>query len=266
MLIVEKLPWAQHARGDPRRRGGAGGAAARPAGHRRSTPRSSGPATFIEMAIEQPDQRAAARVACSSSSCSALFLFEWRVALISLVTIPLSLVAAGLVLYLRGTTINTMVLAGFVIALGAIVDDAIIDIENIVRRLRQHREAGSGRVDRQRSSSRPRSRSAAPIVYATLITSSRCMPVFFLDGPHRRVLPAARALVRAGGAGVDARRADGHAGAEPDPAARRAARAPRAAARPVAEGAATRGASAGSSGRPRRAYATVAADRRSAGR
>ena len=71
------------------------------------------------------------------------FLFEWRTALISCTAIPLSLMAAGLVLYLRETTINTMILAGFVIALGAVVDDAIVDIENIVRRIRQHRKDGS---------------------------------------------------------------------------------------------------------------------------
>lgn len=72
----------------------------------------------------------------------AAFLYEWRTALISVAAIPLSLVAAGLVLHLRGATINTMILAGFVIALGDIVDDAIIDIENVVRRLRQHRAKG----------------------------------------------------------------------------------------------------------------------------
>src|SRR4029450_11305990 len=73
----------------------------------------------------------------------ALFLFEWRVAVISVLTIPLSLMATMLVLYWRGETINTMTLAGLVIALGAVVDDAIIDVENIVRRLRQHRLGGS---------------------------------------------------------------------------------------------------------------------------
>jgi multidrug efflux pump subunit AcrB len=73
------------------------------------------------------------------------FLYEWRVAFISLLAIPLSLVAAGLVLYYQGATINTMVLAGFVVALGSVVDDAIIDVENIVRRLRQNRKEGGGR-------------------------------------------------------------------------------------------------------------------------
>ena len=71
------------------------------------------------------------------------FLFDWRTALIGLTAIPLSLVAAGLVLRLMGTTINTMVLAGLVIAMGEVVDDAIIDVENIVRRLRQNRAEGA---------------------------------------------------------------------------------------------------------------------------
>ena len=73
------------------------------------------------------------------------FLFEWRTALISLVAIPLSLMAALMVLYLRGDTINTMILAGLVIAVGVVVDDAIIDVENIWRRLRQ-RGDGTGRL------------------------------------------------------------------------------------------------------------------------
>jgi len=58
----------------------------------------------------------------------ALFLFEWRVALISVLTIPLSLMMTLLVLHWRGETVNTMTLAGLVIALGAVVDDAIIDV------------------------------------------------------------------------------------------------------------------------------------------
>jgi len=111
----------------------------------------------------------------------ALFLFEWRVALISLLTIPLSLMATLLVLYWRGATINTMTLAGLVIALGAVVDDAIIDVENITRRLREERLRGGSR-----------STSAvilsaclevrSPIVYATLIIIAAAIPVFLLVG------------------------------------------------------------------------------------
>ena len=109
------------------------------------------------------------------------FLFEWRTALISITAIPLSLVAAGLVLYWRGVTINTMVLAGLVIALGDVVDDAIIDVENIVRRLRQHRAEGSDRVDARvilEASLEVRS----AIVYATLIEVVAILPIFFAGG------------------------------------------------------------------------------------
>ena len=68
-----------------------------------------------------------------------VFLFDWRTAVISLSAIPLSLVSAALVLHFWGATINTMVLAGLVIAMGEVVDDAIIDVENILRRLRINR-------------------------------------------------------------------------------------------------------------------------------
>jgi CzcA family heavy metal efflux pump len=111
----------------------------------------------------------------------ALFLFEWRVALISLLTIPLSLMATLLVLYWRGATINTMTLAGLVIALGAVVDDAIIDVENITRRLREERLSGGGRPTSAvilRACLEVRS----PIVYATFIVVAASIPVFLLTG------------------------------------------------------------------------------------
>ncbi|HKR98750.1 MAG TPA: efflux RND transporter permease subunit, partial [Candidatus Dormibacteraeota bacterium] len=110
-----------------------------------------------------------------------LFLYEWRVALVSVAAIPLSLMAALMVLHAVGATINTMTLAGLVIALGAVVDDAIIDIENILRRLRQRRLAGDttstatvilNAVLEVRS----------PIVYATLIIVAAAAPVFVLQG------------------------------------------------------------------------------------
>jgi CzcA family heavy metal efflux pump len=70
------------------------------------------------------------------------FLFQWRAALVSLLAIPLSLAAAGIVFEVTGATINTMILAGFAVAVGVVVDDAIIDMENIVRRLRAWRAEG----------------------------------------------------------------------------------------------------------------------------
>jgi CzcA family heavy metal efflux pump len=111
----------------------------------------------------------------------ALFLFEWRAALISLITIPLSLVATMLVLYSRGATINTMTLAGLVIALGAVVDDAIIDVENITRRLREERLA-DGRRPTSVVILRACLEVRSPIVYATLIIAAASIPVFLLTG------------------------------------------------------------------------------------
>ncbi len=109
------------------------------------------------------------------------FLFEWRTALISLLAIPLSLLAAALVLDRLGATINTMVLAGFVIAVGVVVDDAIIDVENIVRRLRLHRAQGT-------TLSTPRLILDASIevrgaiIFATLIDVATLLPIFFISG------------------------------------------------------------------------------------
>jgi CzcA family heavy metal efflux pump len=110
-----------------------------------------------------------------------LFLFEWRTALISLIAIPLSLLTAALVLDQRGATINTMVLTGMVIAVGVVVDDAIIDIENIVRRLRIARREGttlSTATIILDASLEVRS----AIIYATLIDVATLVPVFFVQG------------------------------------------------------------------------------------
>jgi CzcA family heavy metal efflux pump len=138
------------------------------------------PATFIETALEN------LTLALLLGSILVvlvliLFLFEWRTALISMVAIPTSLMAAALVLNAFGTTINTMVLAGFVISVGVVVDDAIIDVENIVRRLRQHRREGSTRSTAAvviEASLEVRS----AIIYATLIDVVAVTPVFFVEG------------------------------------------------------------------------------------
>jgi CzcA family heavy metal efflux pump len=111
----------------------------------------------------------------------AAFFFNWRTALISLVAIPLSLVAAGFVLYLREATFNAMILAGLVMALGAIIDDAIIDVDNIARRLRQQRQEGGDKSPMAvvlEAALEMRS----PIIYATLIILMAVAPLFFLPG------------------------------------------------------------------------------------
>ena len=138
------------------------------------------PATFIEVAIDNLSFSIFLGAMLMIFMLGA-FLYEWRTALISVVAIPLSLVAAGLVLHLSGATINTMILAGMVIALGDIVDDAIIDIENVVRRLRIHRKEGGVRsTARVILDASLEVRSA--IVYATLIEIAAVLPIFFLTG------------------------------------------------------------------------------------
>ena len=108
------------------------------------------------------------------------FLYELRTALICIVAIPLSLLAAVLVLRWTGSTLNTMVLAGFVIALGVVVDDAILDVENIMRRLRERRAAGDTQSTARiilDASIEVRN----PILYATLIVVTAVAPVFFMQ-------------------------------------------------------------------------------------
>ena len=138
------------------------------------------PATFIEVALR--NLRSALLVGCLLVILVlVVFLFEWRTAVISLSAIPLSLLAAAMVLYWRGYTINTMVIAGLVIALGEVVDDAIIDVENIMRRLKLNREAGNPESAFSvvlKASLEVRS----AIVFATLIVVLVFLPIFFLDG------------------------------------------------------------------------------------
>ncbi|HEX7858064.1 MAG TPA: efflux RND transporter permease subunit [Sphingobium sp.] len=138
------------------------------------------PATFIERSIDNLTRALA--IGCGLVAVI-LFLFtrDWRQAVISLVAIPLSLLGAGLVLLWSGATINTMIIAGLVIALGEVVDDAIIDVENIARRLRLNREADSPRSSFDvvlGASLEVRS----AVVFASLIVMLVFLPIFFLGG------------------------------------------------------------------------------------
>ena len=161
-----EVPRRQHAGGHAGRRGGDGRDAARPSRHARSTRRSSGRRPSSSSRSTTSRRRCCIGILLVVLIIAA-FLFEWRTAFISLIAIPLSLLAAILVLDLRGATINVMVLAGLVVAIGVVVDDAIIDVENIVRRLRQARARGQRQVDVRGSCSTPRSRCARAITYAT---------------------------------------------------------------------------------------------------
>jgi CzcA family heavy metal efflux pump len=102
------------------------------------------PATFIEMALANLSN-AILIAAILLVIGLLLFLWDWRSALISLVAIPMSLIVALFVLYERGATANALLFAGLAVAIGAIIDDAIVDVQNITRRLHQNRQAGSER-------------------------------------------------------------------------------------------------------------------------
>ena len=140
------------------------------------------------------------------------FLFEWRTAVISLTAIPLSIVGRGAGPEPScGGTLNTMVLAGLAIAIGEVVDDAIIDVENIVRRLRQNRAAGRSRC--RRSASCWSVAGSAQRRRLRQLHRRLRVPADLLPGRRGRVvLPAAGAGLHPGGPGVAAGGPDGDAG------------------------------------------------------
>jgi len=138
------------------------------------------PATFIEMAIANLT-RTLVIAAVVMIAILGAFFYNWRKVLISLVAIFLSLIATLVVLYLRGSTLNAMVLAGLVVAIGVIVDDGIVDIEHIFQRLRQNRQQGipdstesvilKASVEMRHS-----------FFFATLIILLAVVPIFFMRG------------------------------------------------------------------------------------
>ena len=118
-----------------------------------------------------------------------LFLGSFRTTIISLLAIPLSLLGAILVLKYLGMNINTMSLGGMAIAIGALVDDAIIDVENVYKRLRQNRLKPTH--ERQTSFTvvfEASKEIRASILNATLIIMVAFLPLFFLSGMEGRML------------------------------------------------------------------------------
>jgi CzcA family heavy metal efflux pump len=110
-----------------------------------------------------------------------VFLNHWRTALVSLTAIPLSLLGAILVLRALGASLDTMTLGGLAIAIGVVVDDAIVDVENVVRRLRENRTLPQPRpVLNVILDASIEVRSA--VVYASLIVVLVLVPVLFLQG------------------------------------------------------------------------------------
>ncbi len=118
-----------------------------------------------------------------------IFLFNVRTTLISLASVPLSLLVAVLAMNAFGITINTMTLGGMTIAIGALVDDAIIDVENVFRRLREN----GARPEAERRAADDVIYEASrevrgSIVFATLIVMLVFLPIFFLSGVEGRLL------------------------------------------------------------------------------
>jgi CzcA family heavy metal efflux pump len=149
-------------------------------------------ATFIERSIRNMNTAIAAGAALVALVLL-VFLADLRTAAVSLVAIPLSLLAAVLVLRAAGETLNTLTLGGLAIAIGEVVDDAIIDVENIHRRLR---ERGATNAFRTILDASLEVRSA--VVYATFIVAVVFVPVLLLSGVQGRLFaPLATAYVLA---------------------------------------------------------------------
>ena len=118
-----------------------------------------------------------------------LFLGSFRTTLISIVAIPLSLLGTILCIHLMGLEINTMTLGGMCIAIGSLVDDAIIDVENVYKRLRQnHRLPEDERKTAYEVVFKGSSEIRSSIIHATLIIMITFVPLFFLSGLEGRML------------------------------------------------------------------------------
>ena len=118
-----------------------------------------------------------------------LFLMNWRATLISLLAIPISLITAILTLHWLGYTINTMSLGGMAIAIGALVDDAIIDVENVFRRLKQNAmKKLEDRRDKLQVIFDASVEIRTSIINATFIIIVAFIPLFFLSGMEGKLL------------------------------------------------------------------------------
>ena len=152
------------------------------------------PANFIERALGDLKE---SLVIAAVLILAVLYLFlrDFRAALIAFTAIPLSLLAAVAVLDRMGLTLNTMTLGGFAVALGVLVDDAIIGIENILRRLRENRTLASPkpRLDVVREASLE---VRGPVIYATAVVIAVFLPELFTSSVQGRFVgPLALAFI-----------------------------------------------------------------------
>ena len=116
------------------------------------------------------------------------FLFDWRAAVVSLVTIPLSLAAAALVLHYAGASLNVMILAGLVVAIAVVVDDATTGVSAVLHRLRHSRPDDAERSVAQLVIEAT-VEGRGPIVYATVVILATLVPFFFIGGSASSFLP-----------------------------------------------------------------------------
>jgi CzcA family heavy metal efflux pump len=154
------------------------------------------PANFIERALGDL-QQSLLIAALLILAVLYLFLRDTRAALIAFLAIPLSLLAAVLVLDHYGQTLNTMTLGGFAVALGVLVDDAIVGIENILRRMRANAVLGTPRprLDVIRDASLE---VRGPVIYATVVVIAVFLPELFTSSVQGRFVgPLALAFILA---------------------------------------------------------------------
>jgi len=178
-LVIEKFPWANT--GDVTRQVDEALHALRPGlSGIEIDPTLFRPATFLELAINNLTTVLLIGATIMIMTLFA-FLFNWRTALISTVAILVSVIAAGTVLYVLGTEVNLIIVAGLMLTLAVMIDDVIVDVENIVRRFRKSREESDGKspasiifnaIIEVRSS----------LIYATVIMALAVTPVLFLEG------------------------------------------------------------------------------------
>ncbi len=111
-----------------------------------------------------------------------LFLLNWRTTAITLTAIPLSFVVSALVLHAMGMTVNTMTLGGLAVAIGELVDDAIVDVENVYRRLRESKGLSPSKIVAAASSE-----VRSSIVFSTILVVLVFVPLFSLSGIEGRL-------------------------------------------------------------------------------